>query len=90
MYSYYSYTENRSSKKVPKGEERINVDLDKEANKPDSGRGKFTLVIKFTKIVRLDFLAAYLRRQSSWDNTVLECMSRLISRSYQPLLLTRC
>ncbi|RYP13690.1 hypothetical protein DL765_006772 [Monosporascus sp. GIB2] len=66
-----------SSKKLPKGEERITVDLDAEAGRQPSDRRTSVhyCVIKYTKIVRLDYLRAYLQGKASWDSHLLECMN---------------
>lgn len=71
---------NRSSQKLPKGEERINVDLDAEAGKTGApGRQSlYYCVIRQTKTLHMEYLGAYLQRKVSWDSTVLECMSTFI------------
>ncbi|RYP69891.1 hypothetical protein DL771_005834 [Monosporascus sp. 5C6A] len=68
-----------SSKRLPRGEERIAVDLDREAGREPSDRrpSAYYCVIKYTKTVRLDYLRAYLQGKASWDSHLLECMNFL-------------
>ena len=80
---------NRSSQKLPRGEERIAVDLDAEAGKPSvPGReGKYYCVIKQTKVLHMEYLTSYLQQKVSWDSTVLECMSEFIMHLIEGLWL---
>ena len=73
------HVSNRSSQKLPKGEERINVDLDAEAGKTavPGRQSMYYCVIRQTKTLHMEYLGAYLQRKVSWDSTVLECMNFL-------------
>ena len=68
----------RSSQKLPRGEERITVDLDAEAGKTTTSdrQSNYYCVIKQTKVLHMEYLTSYLQKKVSWDATVLECMSK--------------
>lgn len=67
----------RCDKKIPRNEARIAVDLDKEAGKTQVGRnGVHYVHIRFTTVIRMEMLTAYLKQKAGWDAHILQCMSK--------------
>lgn len=66
----------RSSDDIPRGEARFEVDLDAEAGRePGNKPRRFQVRILKTKVIRMEYLKAYVDQKVAFDNTVLECMS---------------
>lgn len=65
----------RSTTLVPGGEIRCKVDLDE--GRPNN-RGTNQFFFRMKKTAEIDFapLLAYLQGKMSWNNTILECMSK--------------
>ncbi|ORY58755.1 Piwi domain-containing protein [Pseudomassariella vexata] len=67
-----------SSRPIPRGEQRISVDLDKLAGKTRVGRdGVYYCHIRTSATIKMQYLRAYLNGQADWDKHVLECMNFL-------------
>ena len=78
VYRFLELTAIRSTANVK--EIRVTIDLDADKGKtrrPDGPKNQWLLLIKPTGTIRLAALRGYLKGQSSWDNSVLECMSFL-------------
>jgi eukaryotic translation initiation factor 2C len=52
------------------------VDLDVDEGRPSRKNNIFTVEVKQTCKVRMEALKAYLDKRMTWDNTVLECISK--------------
>lgn len=65
----------RSTTLVPGGEIRCKVDLD-EGRPNNRGTNQFFFRMKKTADIDFAPLLAYLQGKMSWNNTILECMSK--------------
>ncbi|KAK6855717.1 Protein argonaute [Apiospora arundinis] len=65
--------------KIPRGEERFAVDLDRLAGKePRPGKnGVYYIQIRQATQIRMQVLQDYLQRKCDWDKSVLQCMNFL-------------
>lgn len=75
---YPSNSVSRAPTKIPRGEERFAVDLDRLAGKePRPGKnGVYYIQIRQATQIRMQVLQDYLQRKCDWDKSVLQCMSK--------------
>lgn len=72
-----STNNNRCSNKPPEREARFLVDMDAEKGRePRPGHeNKVWFAMKFTKVIRMAVISAYIERKIKFDSSVLEAIS---------------